>query len=357
MWILILAIVIVIVIIIIASVWWAYSSPAAPGVSEVGPWTPVETGTTAAVAAGAPADSKTLADVAAKTGTVPTVVVPGSTPAGTQTPAGVIPSGTNVSTTSTLPPLAPLESYTFVQGADMIGSDITHRADLSGKPAELATACDALSGCVAFNHLGYMKKQVYEPEKLPRLTDWTANPAAGLYYKNTVTFVPSGLPSTAVPAYTFAQGLDMFGYDLPAKTSLAGNVTGLAAACDADPQCVAFNTAGYLKKIVYNPLYLMPWRTTSTVDGLYYRPSKISPPSVLIFSNTSGTADATTVVLGVGTATLSATAKYIQIPRYVKVVLSLATTAGTKTKTISGFWRGAITEWAGATIAISLIVK
>ena len=345
-WAIALAIVIVLVIIIVAVLAYVYSGSEA-AVTSVTEGTPVSVGETAAVSNGAPATASTMQTVADETKTVPIVV------------AGVAAASADDARAAFNKTVAPvvagvpgqkLADYMFIQGADVNGYDIQRRADLAGKPAELATACSALSGCVSFNHEGYLKRAMIEPSKLSRYRNWVESPTSGIYYLSTATFLSptAAVSSSAVPAFTFAQGLDMYGYDLPARTDLAGNVSALASACNANADCVGFNTAGYLKKATFTPLYLMPWNIDQAAKGFYYKPSKIIAPSVLVFTNTSGTADSSTVSLGPGSATLSGSAKYIQVPRNMGVIL----TKGTTSVKLPGFMRGDISAWADGTINV-----
>ena len=48
--------------------------------------------------------------------------------------------------------------------------------------------------------------------------------------------------------WQFFQGLDFDGGDLKGDPALAGDVPGLKAFCHREPQCVAFNTNGWLKR-------------------------------------------------------------------------------------------------------------
>ena len=59
--------------------------------------------------------------------------------------------------------------------------------------------------------------------------------------------------------WQFFQGLDFDGGDLKGDPALAGDVPGLKAFCHREPQCVAFNTNGWLKRwtdIPQHGLYL-----------------------------------------------------------------------------------------------------
>lgn len=49
------------------------------------------------------------------------------------------------------------------------------------------------------------------------------------------------------PGYRFFRWQDNPGGDLIHIPELEGNIPGLKQACSADPQCVGFNTAGFLK--------------------------------------------------------------------------------------------------------------
>lgn len=335
MWI-IIAIVIVILIVIAAVVGWTYMG-SEPAVSEVSPSTPVSVGPEAAIAAGAPASSSTIADVAVKTDSVPVVVTPN---------APVEPPPQSAVLEPAVAPRA-LDRYTFIQGADINGADITRRPELENNPAALAVECERTPNCVSFNHQGYLKNVMRDPAKLNRYPDWASNPAAGLYYKTGVAFeVPAG--TSGVPGYTFEQGLDMYGFDMPARTDLAGNVPQLAQLCTADPMCAGFNTAGYLKNTVFKPMYLMPWNVGQPNAGFYYKPTRISPPVVLIFTNTTGTADGSTVAMGPGSGVLSTNAKFIQVPRNMSAILTL----GSQATDITGFRRMNIAAMAGGTITV-----
>jgi len=342
-WPLILAGIIVIIIIIVVVIYLYYSS--IPAVTSVADGTAASVGATPAVANGAPATTDTLQSVADATGTVPVVV----------TAAGPVDSTAESDFRTAISPKVAgtsgnLANYMFTQGADVENYDIARRADLAGKPAELADACTAQAGCVAFNHEGYLKNRAFATSDLRRYNlTWAAQPTYGVYISNSAQVKDAAVATTpsATPSYTFIQGLDMYGFDLNRVSPT--DPASLAAKCDADPKCVGFNSDGYLKTATFDPLYLMQWSVDNASKGFYYKPSKVIAPVVIIFTNTSGSADDTSVTLGVGSAVLSSTAKYIQIPRNVGVKL---TKADGSTINVVGFMRANIEAWAGATIVI-----
>lgn len=52
------------------------------------------------------------------------------------------------------------------------------------------------------------------------------------------------------PGYQFFRWKDSTGGDIDQLEEYVGNVPALKQACDEHPECVAFNTAGYLKRKV-----------------------------------------------------------------------------------------------------------
>jgi hypothetical protein len=302
--------------------------------------TPVGVGTNTAISNGAPVTSDELADTADTNGA--TLIF------ANEAERQVFLESLSPKRAATTGSLA---DYMFVQGADLNGYDLANRTDLGGKPEELATACNATTGCVGFNHQGYLKKKVATASRLDRYMDWASDPARGFYYRSTATPISRSVTTTApaLDGWNFAQGLDMMSYDLPARRDLAGKPAELAAACRATPGCVGFNTLGYLKSKVFASPYMWAIKRDDGAQGIYYLATAIEEPFIMLYTNTSGTADASTVTMGVGDGTLSGSVQYIQIPRNVVVVMK---NANGQRINLLGPIRGNIAAWAGANIEV-----
>ena len=68
--------------------------------------------------------------------------------------------------------------YTFNQGVDSTGNDITQAKDYANKVSELKSKCDDTPKCVGFNTNGWLKHTINPPATWSK---WTADPDKGLY--------------------------------------------------------------------------------------------------------------------------------------------------------------------------------
>ncbi len=74
----------------------------------------------------------------------------------------------------------------------------------------------------------------------------------------------------SAPTYRFVQGMDSGGNDIMLATGLANNVEGLKQKCNETPGCIAFNTNGWIKKVV-NPESTWSRWTTDPTKGMYIK--------------------------------------------------------------------------------------
>lgn len=153
--------------------------------------------------------------------------------------------------------VAPLNlvGYQFVPNQDTTGNlQMAQYFDLQ----RAKTACDARSDCLGFNTLGIPKKD---------LSTWIpyVAPNFGVYVK----------VKSQYEGYDFCPGLDSPGYDL--KKVSTSNLQAVKQACDSDPQCVGWNTWGYLK-IRWNAL--VSWNKLSDDPNVGTYVKKV-PPVIL----------------------------------------------------------------------------
>jgi len=74
--------------------------------------------------------------------------------------------------------------------------------------------------------------------------------------------------------YQFFRQKDSEGGDIKQIPGLEGNIKGLKEACDSDPNCIAFNTAGWLKSSV-NPNKFKEYSGYPDWSGLYVQKSAL----------------------------------------------------------------------------------
>ncbi len=128
-------------------------------------------------------------------------------------------------------------SYDMVKDLDSPGGDLV-KSPVSKDMNVLSDECIANKNCVGFNKNGWLKKAIVPSSKLV--------PAKGsiLYVKK---------PEVKVPTSGF-NNYDSPGNDLLYVPQFAGDRNTLARICTAVPECIAFNTSGYMKKKVVAPL-------------------------------------------------------------------------------------------------------
>lgn len=90
------------------------------------------------------------------------------------------------------------------------------------------------------------------------------NPLEGLYVKKT-----TDLETTAPDGFNFLPFTDSFGNDI--EQMVGGTVSDFAEKCYANPQCIGFNTNGYLKNDVLPLSEFDKWNYTDASEGLYLR--------------------------------------------------------------------------------------
>jgi predicted component of type VI protein secretion system len=77
-------------------------------------------------------------------------------------------------------------------------------------------------------------------------------------------------PQPEGPTYTFHQGMDYIGQDIHLRNDLANNIQGLKAHCNELPNCIAFNTNGWMKHKIVPTSDWYKW-TSDSSKGLYTR--------------------------------------------------------------------------------------
>ncbi len=145
----------------------------------------------------------------------------------------------------------PLSPYTEMRGYDMPGGDIK---SMTGSIDQLRAACTATPGCIGFNSLGYLKNNA-------RIVP-VAKTGVSMYF-----------PDNKVYNYANEQLRDSSGSDI---VHLIGQSEAqLKAYCNANPDCMGFNSAGYMKNKVTTPL------TATTSYNFYTKGSLVTPPASL----------------------------------------------------------------------------
>ncbi|GLC43655.1 hypothetical protein PLESTB_000405200 [Pleodorina starrii] len=187
-------------------------------------------------------------------------------------------------------PATAIPGWCFFPGMDSGGNDCATPEQAAGNlnPPDLAARAEQLNA-VAFNTQGWIKDALLP---MSRWNRYSYVPGVGMYVReeaiarNLGCPLPPPLPEEAepiarppdFPGWVFYQSLDSPGCDIrhPANgdmifTSTCTTLSELAEVASRLPNCVAFNTLGYLK---HNLHPLVRWRQLGGAyswDGMYVR--------------------------------------------------------------------------------------
>lgn len=171
-----------------------------------------------------PALTKCNADYIACDGKLKTCVTPTAAPA--TPPTAPVP----------VPPA--LDSYVFIQGYDLVGTDVftAARSDIANNPAELSKVCSATSGCQGFNTNGWFKKAIV-PNSQKAWAKWTTEANKGSYILKSLvaTHAPTAAPAPA-PAFISYRFPEVSNYCLDITSGkLEDGVYVNAGGCNTSP--------------------------------------------------------------------------------------------------------------------------
>jgi len=129
--------------------------------------------------------------------------------------------------------------YVFFPYADSNGNDIVKVETVP----EAFDACSSDPECKGFNSNGFVKHTI-KPKT--NWVTWTKDPFLGMYVKQKSLIESEESDAVGVCGYRYIPFLDCGYNDI--KNFDEGSVSEFGEACDELDACVAFNTAGYLKK-------------------------------------------------------------------------------------------------------------
>lgn len=122
--------------------------------------------------------------------------------------------------------------FAFFQGRDSPGGDIRQTAAIANDIPQLIAATESLAGSAGFNTDGWHKRSLAAPPPPP--SAFFGNPWQGIYYR------------TCWPDFVHLPGLDSPGNNIRNLGSL--QLHQLVAACRSDPNAMAVNSNGDLKR-------------------------------------------------------------------------------------------------------------
>lgn len=123
--------------------------------------------------------------------------------------------------------------YKFYKSTDSQGYDMKKYPDKTSQ--ELGLLCTKTIDCVGFNTAGWLKSRIIGPGSDEWTTEYFEGYGDGLF-----------VLEDYVADFTYYHGMDIKGNDIgkfPGKSTLE-----LGKLCRDTPDCVGFNTAGYLKR-------------------------------------------------------------------------------------------------------------
>jgi len=129
--------------------------------------------------------------------------------------------------------------YVFFPYANSSGNEIVKVETVP----EAFDACSSDPECKGFNSNGWM---VHTIKPKSNWSTWTSDPFLGMYVKQKALIELEKTDAVGVCGYRFIPFLDCGYNDI--KNFNEGSVSDFGKACDELDACVAFNTAGYLKK-------------------------------------------------------------------------------------------------------------
>lgn len=167
-----------------------------------------------------------------------------------------------------------MDEYIFHAGLDSHGYDLCYLGPDS--PERMKLLCKLNRRCVGFNTLGYYKFHIRDKAEFQKI-DSLVGPVDGLYVhrkRYLQTLKREQTKSYAgFEGYDFYQGKDSNGCDL--KRVASASIADLKAMCDADRECVAFNTLGFLKYQVAPEHELVEFYPELQREGLYVKKGNI----------------------------------------------------------------------------------
>lgn len=161
--------------------------------------------------------------------------------------------------------------FDFYPGMDSVGYDIMHY-NTNMTISKLMNLCIKDSKCIGFNTLGYMKHRISPVDKFDCDNKYPQNTAIvhGLYVHRTRYKRGQEIDTD----FIFHPKMDSCGYDIcqyPNKSILE-----LQQLCKSIPECIGFNTGGWMKYKIGETSYVKSYKNRS--DGLYiYKNASLLP--------------------------------------------------------------------------------
>jgi len=179
--------------------------------------------------------------------------------------------------------------FTFHLKKDILGYDITH---LPGKSvAELKQICKANIRCVGFNSAGWLK--YYIDEQILFTNNDHKESHEGIYlYKErceNVKKINKNKSHFNFDDYTFYSGKDSSGYDI--KHVPGKSLEELKELADQDPNCLGFNTFGFLKYKIAHECDFSKLNSQLYADGLYVKKRRFRIKAMGNWKNSKGVCD------------------------------------------------------------------
>ncbi len=164
-----------------------------------------------------------------------------------------------------------MEQFKFYQGLDVIGHDIDHLGDTAKLPSLVKFATDN-KDCVAFNTFGWMKRFVPHESKFVKCAAFN-EAKHGLYvhkerYEKLMREV-NNQHHIMFEDYDFYPGLDSFGNDIGFEQNKT--ILELKNKSDEIPNCLGFNTYGYLKSKIAPIKDFIKLNNIKANTGLYVK--------------------------------------------------------------------------------------
>jgi hypothetical protein len=184
--------------------------------------------------------------------------------------------------------------FDFTPFVDSNTDNIEHAEGLT--PDQLAAKCLALPNCMGYNSNGWIKSKVDPPSAWYR---WSDDPTKGFYLRRSECMATGGdggsgaaasgtgstgtgtavsssapAPTTGMACYDFTPYMDSNTENIELAAGLTPDQ--LAARCDSLPNCLGFNSNGWIKSKVDPPSAWYRWSDDPT-KGFYARKSDCLP--------------------------------------------------------------------------------
>ena len=144
-------------------------------------------------------------------------------------------------------------NYSFHQGKDSHGYDIEKYWFEGITIDHMKARCDADPKCLGFNSNGWMKKYL-RPES--DWNHWTNVETKGFYVKTN--------------NFSFHQGKDSHGHDIERYWFKGITIDQMKARCDADQNCLGFNSNGWMKYYLRHESDWNHW-TNDVTEGFFVK--------------------------------------------------------------------------------------